>query len=98
MCVVCAYYRQVAEAPQVQGSYVQKLRDTMRDTTGKSPSIRLPSRKVAHPTEVYEVPPAVVGEPDEGIVAARAADDGAQLPHLVDHRSPELTGPSAPTT
>src|SRR5215207_7163249 len=32
------------------------------------------------------------------MIAARAANDGTQLPHLIDHRRPELIGPSAALT
>src|SRR5215210_4610832 len=55
----------------------------------------LPGCKVSRLPEVDQVPPAVVSEPDKGVVAARAANDGTQLPHLVDHRFPESTDPSA---
>src|SRR5215217_624229 len=45
----------------------------------------LPGCKVSRLPEVDQVPPAVVSEPDKGVLAAQAANDGAQLPHLVDH-------------
>src|SRR5829696_8483789 len=45
----------------------------------------LPGCKVSRPPEVDQVPRAVVSEPDKGVLAAQAANDGAQLPHLVDH-------------
>src|SRR3712207_3419531 len=51
--------------------------------------------KISRPSEVDEVPPAVVGQPDQGVVAAWAANDGAQFPHLVDHSSSEPIGPPA---
>jgi hypothetical protein len=40
--------------------------------------------------QIDPVPPAIVSEPDEGIVAAWAANDGAQIPHLVDLAYPTL--------
>src|SRR5215212_4412810 len=60
-------------------------------------SPRLSGCKVSRPPEVDQVPPAVVSEPDKGVLAARAANDEAQPPHLVDHRSSEPTAPPAPT-
>src|SRR3712207_3554142 len=36
-----------------------------------------------------------MNEPDEDVVAVRAADDGAQPPHLVNHRRSDLIDPSA---
>src|ERR671921_2062316 len=51
--------------------------------------------QVFHAPQIDPVSPAVVGKPDEGIVAARAADDGAKPPHLVDHRRSYLIGTSA---
>src|SRR5919107_4014378 len=51
--------------------------------------------QVFHAPQIDPVSPAVVGEPDKGVVAARAANDGAKPPHLVDHRRPDLIGPSA---
>src|SRR5215207_8922236 len=58
-------------------------------------SPRLSGCKVSRPPEVDHVPPAVVGEPDKGVLAARTANDDAQLPHFVDYRSSELTGAPA---
>src|SRR5918998_625833 len=51
--------------------------------------------QVPYAPQIDPAPPAVVSEPDECIVAARAADDGAKPPHLVDHRRPDPIGPSA---
>src|SRR5215216_1869791 len=51
--------------------------------------------QVPYAPQIDPVSSAVVSEPDESIVAAWAADDGAQPPHLVDHRCPDLIGPSA---
>src|SRR3712207_6760565 len=51
--------------------------------------------QVPYAPQIDPVSPAVVSEPDKGIVAAWAADDGAQPPHLVDHRRSDLIGPSA---
>src|SRR3712207_1447771 len=51
--------------------------------------------QVPYAPQIDPVSPAVVSEPDEGIAAAWAADDGAQPPHLVDHRRSNLIGPSA---
>src|SRR5215217_4602325 len=51
--------------------------------------------QVPYAPQIDPVTPAVVSEPDESIVAAWAADDGAQIPHLVDHRRSDLIGPSA---
>jgi hypothetical protein len=48
--------------------------------------------------QIEPVPPTAVGEPDQGVVAAWAADDGAQPPHLVDHRRPEPIGLAAALT
>jgi hypothetical protein len=55
-------------------------------------SAGLPGCKVSCPPEIDEVPPAVVGEPDKGVVAVRAANNDAQIPHLVDQRSSEPFG------
>src|ERR671913_829640 len=60
-------------------------------------SLRLSGCKVSRPPGVDHVPPAVVSEPDKGVVAARAANNRAQLPHLVDHSSSEPTRVSAST-
>src|ERR671910_39238 len=51
--------------------------------------------QVPYAPQIDPVSPAVVSEPDESIVAAWAADNGAQPPHLVNHRCPDLIGPSA---
>jgi len=45
---------------------------------------------VLYTPQIDLVPPAIVNEPDEGIVAAWAANDGAQIPHHVDLASPSL--------
>ena len=46
--------------------------------------------QVLYTPQIELVPPAIVSEPDEGIVAAWAANDGAQIPHLVYLASPSL--------
>jgi hypothetical protein len=46
--------------------------------------------QVLYTPQIDLVPPVIVNEPDEGIVAAWAANDGAQIPHLVDLASPSL--------
>src|SRR3712207_5637449 len=51
--------------------------------------------QVPYAPQIDPVTPAVVSEPDEGIVAAWAADDGARPPHLVNHRRSDLIDPSA---
>src|SRR5215211_7970283 len=51
--------------------------------------------QVPYAPQIEPVSPAVASEPDEDVVAAWAADDGAQPPHLVNHRCPDLIGPSA---
>src|SRR5918998_2977035 len=51
--------------------------------------------QVPYAPQIDPVSPAVVSESDKGIVAAWAADYGAQPPHLVNHRCPDLIGPSA---
>src|SRR5688572_25075167 len=75
-----------------------------RDGAGGSPgsdiAISLPlgdvlDLQVPYAPQIDPVSPAVVSESDKGIVAAWAADDGAQPPHLVNHRCPDLIGPSA---
>jgi hypothetical protein len=52
--------------------------------------------QIPYALKVDPVPPAVVSKSDEGIVAAWAADDGAHLPNLVDHRRADLINPPAP--
>src|SRR5215212_7581377 len=59
-------------------------------------SPRLSGGEVSCPPEVDHGPPTVVSEPDKGVLAARTANDDAQPPHLVDHRSSEPTAPPAP--
>src|SRR5215212_8721465 len=51
--------------------------------------------QVPYAPQIDPVSPAVAHEPDEDVVASWAADDGAQPPHLVNHRRPDLIGPSA---
>src|SRR5918992_4944900 len=51
--------------------------------------------QVPYAPQIDHVPPTVSGQPDEGVVAAWAADDGAQPPHLVNHRRSDLIDPCA---
>src|SRR5829696_6777185 len=51
--------------------------------------------QVPYAPQIDPASPAAPSKPDEGVVAARAADDGAQIPHLVDHRRSDPIGPSA---
>jgi hypothetical protein len=46
--------------------------------------------QVLYTPQIDLVPPAIVNEPDEGIVAAWAANDGAQISHHVDLAFPSL--------
>src|SRR5215203_7375462 len=58
----------------------------------------LPGCKVSRLPEVDQVPPAVVSEPDKGVLAAQAANDGAQLrwcPAPSPRRPPGFSAPCA---
>src|SRR5829696_8566509 len=77
------------------GATVRARTRDLKDKTFGAVSPRLSGCKVPHPPEVDQVPPPVVSEPNKSVLAARAANDGAQLPHLVDHRPSQPTGAPA---